>query len=166
MPFLNENSLLKEKIEEAKEKLLKGINYLEKLEIDLNKKEDRLWNEIIKSLENNDSIKAPSLAKELFEIKKLRKIIQNKKQSLEMVYTRLSFVKELEAIAKTLASINRMLKDVNQTIPNSINDVYDIIGTATIMDEFPILCSEESKRILNEAAVIAKLRKESLKLLP
>lgn len=160
MPFLNDNSLLKEKIEEAKERLLKGINYLEKLEIDLNKKDDNLWNEIINSFKNNDSIRANSLAKELFEIRKLKKIVQCKKQDLEMLYAKLSLVKELGDITKTLAPIGKILKDINQTIPNSINDVHDIMETTMIMSEIPIFCSEEAEKILNEAATIAKSRKE------
>ncbi|MEM0286076.1 MAG: hypothetical protein QXW34_02930, partial [Candidatus Methanomethyliaceae archaeon] len=69
MLFSNENSSLKEIIEEARNKILKGINHLEKLEIELDKKDNKLWNEVIKSFENNDSIKANSLAKELFEIR-------------------------------------------------------------------------------------------------
>ncbi|MDH5807249.1 MAG: hypothetical protein QXW62_03180 [Candidatus Methanomethylicaceae archaeon] len=163
MLFSNENSSLKEIIEEARNKILKGINHLEKLEIELDKKDNKLWNEVIKSFENNDSIKANSLAKELFEIRKLKKIIQNKKQDLEIISTKLLFIKEFEDITKTLTPINKILKDFNKSIPNSINEIHNIIETNIIINEIPIFYNEEVEKILNEAAMIAKLRKENSK---
>ncbi|MEM1573753.1 MAG: hypothetical protein QXY96_04630 [Candidatus Methanomethylicaceae archaeon] len=163
MLFSNENSSLKEIIEEARNKILKGINHLEKLEIELDKKDNKLWNEVIKSFENNDSIKANSLAKELFEIRKLKKIIQNKKQDLEIISTKLLFIKEFEDITKTLTPINKILKDFNKSIPNSINEIHNIIETNIIINEIPIFYNEEVEKILNEAAMIVKLRKENSK---
>ncbi|MEM2178100.1 MAG: hypothetical protein QXI49_02725 [Candidatus Methanomethylicaceae archaeon] len=163
MLFSNENSSLKEIIEEARNKILKGINHLEKLEIELDRKDNKLWNEVIKSFENNDSIKANSLAKELFEIRKLKKIIQNKKQDLEIISTKLLFIKEFEDITKTLTPINKILKDFNKSIPNSINEIHNIIETNIIINEIPIFYNEEVEKILNEAAMIVKLRKENSK---
>ncbi|MEM0286178.1 MAG: hypothetical protein QXW34_03465, partial [Candidatus Methanomethyliaceae archaeon] len=96
-------------------------------------------------------------------IRKLKKIIQNKKQDLEIISTKLLFIKEFEDITKTLTPINKILKDFNKSIPNSINEIHNIIETNIIINEIPIFYNEEVEKILNEAAMIAKLRKENSK---
>lgn len=166
MSFFHEGSSLKEKIEEARNRIQKGIDYLKRLENDLNKRDSEVWNEIIRSLKDDDSMRASSLANELSEIRKLKKIVQSKKQDLEIAHSRLLLVKELEDIVKTLNPISETLKDISKaildsSIPNALNDIWNSIGIDVMMREFPIFCSEDAEKILNEAAMIAKLKKEN-----
>jgi len=109
-------------------------------------------------------------ANECVEIRKLAKLIVSSQYALEQMMLRLQTVKKLSKILVTMSPVVSVLKETRSrlvgivpSVANSLNEVNQILvknlremGTTTTQYMEPITCSNEAKKILEEANFAAE----------
>jgi len=172
---------LKSKIELAIRRIEAQSQYLESV---LNRFADRdkyLFSKVVNAYSKNQIQRANVFANELAELRKMANFMVNAQLALERVVLRLRTVSQLGNVVVNLAPAIEVLKNVRTGIagvlPNAekeleqvgtmLNDIMIEAGHTTgTAPDFEV-ASEDARRILKEAAVVAEQRmKEKFPELP
>ncbi len=172
---------LKHRIEQAIRKIEAQVQYLESTLNRLTERDRFLFSKVVDAYSNHDMKRASVFANELAELRKMAGFIMNAKLALERVVLRLSTVTQLGNVVTSLAPATKVLQSVRSgvagVLPNAeqelgevgmlLNDIMIEAGqTVGISPDFEV-ASEDAKRILDEAAMVAEQRmKEKFPELP
>ncbi|GBC74701.1 hypothetical protein HRbin06_00008 [archaeon HR06] len=166
------SSSLREMLMEAQNKIKVQISRLDSIMAEVISRDQRLFRELVKQLEEKNREKANLLATELAQLRKVQNIILKSKIALEQIILRIGTVTDLGDVAVTLTPAIEVLKSVRKdmamvapeadsTFGEITNNLTTIVSEATqsealAMDITPN--SEEALKILEEAASIAELK--------
>ena len=147
----------------------------------LSERDKKIFDRVVQSYMKHDQPRANIFASELAEIRKMGKIALHARMALEQIVLRLGTVTELGDIAVTLTplvgviqGIRSGMSAVSPQVERELGDIGNLLGgiiqdagqVAGITLDFEMI-DEDSKKILNEAAVIAEQRmKQSFPNLP
>ena len=147
----------------------------------LSERDKTIFDRVVHSYMQHDQARANIFASELAEIRKMEKIALHARMALEQIVLRLGTVTELGDIAVTLTplvsviqGIRSGMSSVSPQVERELGDIGNLLGgiikdagqVAGITLDFEMI-DEDSKKILNEASVIAEQRmKQSFPDLP
>lgn len=158
---------LKPRVEGATRQLNTPISKLDFVSKQLDQKEAKLFARIVEAKQNQNISQAKSLANELVEIRKHKKVIGNMKISIERVKLRLTTVNELGDMMHALGPAMSAMKQIGPALSKFIPEAdaeFAAMGDALggLMDntfegsfEGSFDSNEESELILNEASAVA-----------
>jgi len=136
----------------------------------LHERDNKLFQRIVQATQNHDTSTSRILSKELAEIRKVSKILENARIALEQIELRLSTYHDLGDIVVTIAPTIGLMKNLRSSLikfmPNAdqeINQMAEMLG-GFMTDSFSTEGSfgldqssnAESEKILQEAAAIAE----------
>ncbi len=141
----------------------------------INRYEERdreLFERIVKAYENRDNKHANMLANELSEVRRQRNLLMNAKLALDNVSLRLRTILEfgnfvsavspvIDALQSIRSSVSGILPEVGSELSNigiELNDLVVEMGQSTGAEFDFSVGSEDAKKILEEAAVVAENR--------
>jgi len=173
---------IKNKIENAQNKLELQITKLAGISAKLQKKHDLIFEKIVNAQKSNNHAYAKAYAIELQEIRKMNNMVSNAKLSMEQINIRLNTVSELGDVIVTLSPCMSVIKGLGVSlggiIPqanSSMQDLSKILGdvlsgSAVGQQDTTLLTREGSAdtvAILEEAqAVIEGQTKENIPDIP
>lgn len=138
----------------------------------LSERDKKIFDRVVNSYMKHDQSRANIFASELAEIRKMGKIALHARMALEQIVLRLGTVTELGDIAVTLTPLVGVIQGirggmsaVSPQVERELGDIGNLLGgiiqdagqVAGITLDFEMI-DEDSKKILNEAAVIAEQR--------
>jgi division protein CdvB (Snf7/Vps24/ESCRT-III family) len=131
-----------------------------------------IFNRVVDAYMKHDEQRANIFASELAEIRKMEKMILHARLALEQIVLRLKTVTELGDIAVTLTPVvgviqnirggmaavspqaEKELGEIGSLLSGIVMDAGQVAGTSLDFE----MINEDSKNILNEAAVVAEQR--------
>jgi len=173
---------IKNKIENAQQKLELQIMKLGSITEKLQKKHDHVFEKIVSAQKSNNHAYAKAYAIELQEIRKMNNMVSNAKLSMEQINIRLNTVSELGDVIVTLSPCMSVIKGLGVSLGgimpqanSSMQDLSKILGdvlssSSTGQQDTAILTREGSAdtvAILEEAqAVIEGQTKDNIPDIP
>ena len=173
---------IKNKIENAQQKLELQITKLGSITEKLQKKHDHVFEKIVNAQKSNNHAYAKAYAVELQEIRKMNNMVSNAKLSMEQINIRLNTVSELGDVIVTLSPCMSVIKGLGVSLGgimpqanSSMQDLSKILGdvlssSGVEQQDTTILTREGSAdtvAILEEAqAVIEGQTKENIPDIP
>jgi division protein CdvB (Snf7/Vps24/ESCRT-III family) len=129
-----------------------------------------IFSKVVDAYSKNQIKRANVFANELADLRKMTNFMMNAELALERVVLRLRTVTQLGNIAVNLAPATKVLQDVGSGIsgmlPNAereleqvgimLNDIMAEAGQTTGIEPDFKVASEDAKRILSEAAMVAE----------
>ncbi|MFQ6094555.1 MAG: Snf7 family protein [Candidatus Bathyarchaeia archaeon] len=179
--ILRPKTPVKKRIELAIRRVEAQIQYLDGALNRLTERDKNLFSKVVDAYSNYEVQRANVFANELAELRKMAGFMMNAKLALERVVLRLRTVTELGNAVVTLAPATKVLQSVRKgvagVLPNAEQELGDV---GTMLNEIMIeagqttgispdfeLASEDARKILNEAAMVAEQRmKEKFPELP
>ena len=173
---------IKNKIENAQQKLELQIMKLGSITEKLQKKHDHVFEKIVSAQKSNNHAYAKAYAIELQEIRKMNNMVSNAKLSMEQINIRLNTVSELGDVIVTLSPCMSVIKGLGVSLGgimpqanSSMQDLSKILGEvlsgSTIRQQDTTLLTREGSAdtiaILEEAqSVIEGQTKENIPDIP
>ena len=126
---------IKNKIDDAQKKLELQIMKLGNISEKLQKKNDHIFEKIVKAQRSNNHAYAKAYATELQEIRKMNNMVSNAKLSMEQINIRLNTVSELGDVVVTLSPCMSVIKGLGASLGgimpqanSSMQDLSKILG--------------------------------------
>lgn len=126
---------LKNKIDEAQQKLQIQVTKLDSIHIKLQKKHDMIFERIVSAQKNHNTSYAKAYATELAQVRKMKSMVGNAKLSMEQIQLRLNTVSELGDVVVTLSPCMSIIKGLGSSIGGimpeanaSMQDLSSILG--------------------------------------
>ncbi len=126
---------IKNKIENAQQKLELQIMKLSGISAKLQKKHDHIFEKIVNAQKSNNHSYAKAYAIELQEIRKMNNMVSNAKLSMEQINIRLNTVSELGDVVVTLSPCMSVIKGLGVSLGgimpqanSSMQDLSKILG--------------------------------------
>ncbi len=126
---------IKNKIENAQQKLELQIMKLSGISAKLQKKHDHVFEKIVNAQKSNNHAYAKAYAIELQEIRKMNNMVSNAKLSMEQINIRLNTVSELGDVIVTLSPCMSIIKGLGVSLGgimpqanSSMQDLSKILG--------------------------------------
>jgi len=173
---------IKNKIENAQNKLELQIMKLAGISAKLQKKHDLIFEKIVNAQKSNNHAYAKAYAIELQEIRKMNNMVSNAKLSMEQINIRLNTVSELGDVVVTLSpcmsvikglgvSLGGIIPQANSSMQDLSKILGDVISGSTVGQQDTTLLTREGSAdtvaILEEAqAVIEGQTKENIPDIP
>lgn len=173
---------IKNKIDDAQKKLELQITKLGTISEKLQKKNDHIFEKIVKAQRSNNQAYAKAYAIELQEIRKMHNMVNHAKLSMEQINIRLNTVSELGDVVVTLSPCMSVIKGLGVSLGgimpqanSSMEDLSKILGdvlsgSSVAQQDHTLLTREGSAdtvAILEEAqAVIEGQTKENIPDIP
>jgi len=173
---------IKNKIDNAQKKLELQIIKLGSISEKLQKKNDQIFEKIVKAQRSNNHAYAKAYATELQEIRKMNNMVSNAKLSMEQINIRLNTVSELGDVVVTLSPCMSVIKGLGVSLGgimpqanSSMQDLSKILGdvlsgSAVTQQDTTLVThegSEDTVAILEEAqAVIEGQTKQNIPDIP
>jgi len=135
MNKVRSESPLKNKIDDAQQKLQFQVSKLGVITEKLQKKQDVVFHKIVEAQRANNHTYARAYAIELAEIRKMNNMVSNAKLSMEQIQIRLNTVSELGDIVVTLSPCMSIIKGLGTSIGGimpeaaaSMQDLSNVLG--------------------------------------
>ena len=173
---------IKNKIENAQQKLELQIMKLSGISAKLQKKHDHIFEKIVNAQKSNNHSYAKAYAIELQEIRKMNNMVSNAKLSMEQINIRLNTVSELGDVIVTLSpcmsvikglgvSLGGIMPQANSSMQDLSKILGDVLSGSTVGQQDTTLLTQEGSTdtvaILEEAqAVIEGQTKENIPDIP
>ena len=173
---------IKNKIDNAQKKLELQIIKLGSISEKLQKKNDHIFEKIVKAQRSNNHAYAKAYATELQEIRKMNNMVNNAKLSMEQINIRLNTVSELGDVIVTLSpcmsvikglgvSLGGIMPQANSSMQDLSKILGDVLSGSTVGPQDTTLLTREGSAdtvaILEEAqAVIEGQTKENVPDIP
>jgi len=173
---------IKNKIENAQQKLELQITKLAGISSKLQKKHDHIFEKIVNAQKSNNHAYAKAYAIELQEIRKMNNMVSNAKLSMEQINIRLNTVSELGDVIVTLSpcmsvikglgvSLGGIMPQANSSMQDLSKILGDVLSGSTVGQQDATLLTREGSvdtvAILEEAqAVIEGQTKENIPDIP
>jgi len=173
---------IKNKIDDAQKKLELQIIKLGSISEKLQKKNDHIFEKIVKAQRSNNHAYAKAYATELQEIRKMNNMVNNAKLSMEQINIRLNTVSELGDVIVTLSpcmsvikglgvSLGGIMPQANSSMQDLSKILGDVLSGSTVGQQDTTLVAREGSAdtvaILEEAqAVIEGQTKENVPDIP
>jgi len=173
---------IKNKIENAQQKLELQIIKLSGISAKLQKKHDHVFEKIVNAQKSNNHAYAKAYAIELQEIRKMNNMVSNAKLSMEQINIRLNTVSELGDVVVTLSpcmsiikglgvSLGGIMPQANSSMQDLSKILGDVLSGSSIGQQDTTLLTREGSvdtvAILEEAqAVIEGQTKENIPDIP
>ncbi len=173
---------IKNKIENAQQKLELQIMKLSGISAKLQKKHDHVFEKIVNAQKSNNHAYAKAYAIELQEIRKMNNMVSNAKLSMEQINIRLNTVSELGDVIVTLSpcmsiikglgvSLGGIIPQANSSMQDLSKILGDVLSSSAVGQQDTILLTREwsadTVAILEEAqAVIEGQTKENIPDIP
>jgi division protein CdvB (Snf7/Vps24/ESCRT-III family) len=173
---------IKNKIENAQQKLELQITKLAGISSKLQKKHDHIFEKIVNAQKSNNHAYAKAYAIELQEIRKMNNMVSNAKLSMEQINIRLNTVSELGDVIVTLSpcmsvikglgvSLGGIMPQANSSMQDLSKILGDVLSGSTVGQQDTTLSTREGSAdtvaILEEAqAVIEGQTKENIPDIP
>jgi len=173
---------IKNKIENAQQKLELQIMKLSGISAKLQKKHDHVFEKIVNAQKSNNHAYAKAYAIELQEIRKMNNMVSNAKLSMEQINIRLNTVSELGDVVVTLSpcmsvikglgvSLGGIMPQANSSMQDLSKILGDVLSGSTVGQQDTTLLTQEGSTdtvaILEEAqAVIEGQTKENIPDIP
>jgi len=173
---------IKNKIENAQQKLELQIMKLSAISAKLQKKHDHIFEKIVNAQKSNNHSYAKAYAIELQEIRKMNNMVSNAKLSMEQINIRLNTVSELGDVVVTLSpcmsvikglgvSLGGIMPQANSSMQDLSKILGDVLSGSTVGQQDTTLLTREGSTdtvaILEEAqAVIEGQTKENIPDIP
>jgi division protein CdvB (Snf7/Vps24/ESCRT-III family) len=173
---------IKNKIENAQQKLELQIMKLESISAKIQKKHDHIFEKIVNAQKSNNHSYAKAYAIELQEIRKMNNMVSNAKLSMEQINIRLNTVSELGDVVVTLSpcmsiikglgvSLGGIMPQANSSMQDLSKILGDVLSGSTVGQQDTTLLTQEGSTdtvaILEEAqAVIEGQTKENIPDIP
>ena len=119
---------LKSRIAAARGGLGAQVEKLAALDEKLRRKEQGIFERIVSATKSNDHAHARMYASELAEVRKILRIVDNAKLSLEQIRIRLDTISEMGDIVVTLTPCMAVIKDVSASVGGLIPEANSSIG--------------------------------------
>lgn len=119
---------LKSRIAAARGGLGSQVEKLAALDEKLRRKERGIFDRIVAATKSNDHSHARMYASELAEVRKILRIVDNAKLSLEQIRIRLDTISEMGDIVVTLTPCMAVIKDVSASVGGLIPEANSSIG--------------------------------------
>jgi len=136
MNKVRSDSPLKNKIDDAQQKLQFQVSKLGIITDKLQKKQDVVFHKIVEAQRTNNHSYARAYAIELAEIRKMNNMVSNAKLSMEQIQIRLNTVSELGDIVVTLSPCMSIIKGLGASIGGimpeataSMQDLSNCLGS-------------------------------------
>jgi len=136
MNRVRSESPLKNKIDDAQNKLQFQVNKLGVITDKLQKKQDVVFHKIVEAQRSNNHTYARAYAIELAEIRKMNNMVNNAKLSMEQIQIRLNTVSELGDVVVTLSPCMSIIKGLGVSIGGimpeaaaSMQDLSNCLGS-------------------------------------
>jgi len=121
---------LKHKIDVAQKQLENQISKLDKLETQLKSKNSVIFDRIVSAQKSNNNSHAKMYANELAEIRKIQKMVNGAKVSMQQVELRLNTVSDLGDVVVTLSPCMSLMKGIiptiNNIMPSATSSMQDV----------------------------------------
>jgi len=173
---------IKNKIENAQQKLELQIMKLSAISAKIQKKHDHIFEKIVNAQKSNNHSYAKAYAIELQEIRKMNNMVSNAKLSMEQINIRLNTVSELGDVIVTLSpcmsvikglgvSLGGIMPQANSSMQDLSKILGDVLSGSTVGQQDTTLLTQEGSTdtvaILEEAqAVIEGQTKENIPDIP
>lgn len=173
---------IKNKIDNAQKKLELQIMKLGNISEKLQKKNEQIFEKIVKAQRSNNHAYAKAYATELQEIRKMNNMVNNAKLSMEQINIRLNTVSELGDVVVTLSpcmsvikglgvSLGGIMPQANSSMQDLSKILGDVLSGSTVGQQDTTLLTHEGNAdtvaILEEAqAVIEGQTKENIPDIP
>jgi len=173
---------IKNKIENAQNKLELQIMKLAGISAKLQKKHDHIFEKIVNAQKSNNHAYAKAYAIELQEIRKMNNMVSNAKLSMEQINIRLNTVSELGDVIVTLSpcmsvikglgvSLGGIMPQANSSMQDLSKILGDVLASSAVGQQDTTLStrkgSADTVAILEEAqAVIEGQTKENIPDIP
>ncbi len=173
---------IKNKIENAQQKLELQIMKLSGISAKIQKKHDHIFEKIVNAQKSNNHSYAKAYAIELQEIRKMNNMVSNAKLSMEQINIRLNTVSELGDVVVTLSpcmsvikglgvSLGGIMPEANSSMQDLSKILGDVLSGSTVGQQDTAILSREGNTdtvaILEEAqAVIEGQTKENIPDIP
>jgi division protein CdvB (Snf7/Vps24/ESCRT-III family) len=173
---------IKNKIENAQQKLELQIMKLSAISAKIQKKHDHIFEKIVNAQKSNNHSYAKAYAIELQEIRKMNNMVSNAKLSMEQINIRLNTVSELGDVVVTLSpcmsvikglgvSLGGIMPQANSSMQDLSKILGDVLSGSTVGQQDTTLLTQEGSTdtvaILEEAqAVIEGQTKENIPDIP
>ena len=173
---------IKNKIENAQQKLELQIMKLSGISAKLQKKHDHIFEKIVNAQKSNNHSYAKAYAIELQEIRKMNNMVSNAKLSMEQINIRLNTVSELGDVIVTLSpcmsvikglgvSLGGIMPQANSSMQDLSKILGDVLSGSTVGPEDTTILTRggnaDTVAILEEAqAVIEGQTKENIPDIP
>tara|TARA_B100000029_G_scaffold146818_1_gene142135 strand:- start:854 stop:1510 length:657 start_codon:yes stop_codon:yes gene_type:complete len=126
---------LKNRLDSAQKKLQLQITRLGDIDTKLKNKHDAIFKKIVDAKKSNNESSAKMYANELAEIRKMDKMVNGAKLSMEQVQIRLNTVSELGDVVVTLSPCMSLIKglstslgDMMPNVSSSMQDLNTMLG--------------------------------------
>jgi len=173
---------IKNKIENAQNKLELQIMKLAGISAKIQKKHDHIFEKIVNAQKSNNHAYAKAYAIELQEIRKMNNMVSNAKLSMEQINIRLNTVSELGDVIVTLSpcmsvikglgvSLGGIMPQANSSMQDLSKILGDVLASSAVGQQDTTLSTREGSAdtvaILEEAqAVIEGQTKENIPDIP
>ena len=173
---------IKNKIENAQQKLELQIMKLSGISAKLQKKHDHIFEKIVNAQKSNNHSYAKAYAIELQEIRKMNNMVSNAKLSMEQINIRLNTVSELGDVIVTLSpcmsvikglgvSLGGIMPQANSSMQDLSKILGDVLSSSSVGQQDTAILKREGSAdtvaILEEAqAVIEGQTKENIPDIP
>jgi len=173
---------IKNKIENAQNKLELQIMKLAGISAKIQKKHDHIFEKIVNAQKSNNHAYAKAYAIELQEIRKMNNMVNNAKLSMEQINIRLNTVSELGDIIVTLSpcmsiikglgvSLGGIMPQANSSMQDLSKILSDVLSSSSVGQQDTTLTTQEGSAdtvaILEEAqTVIEGQTKENIPDIP
>jgi len=173
---------IKNKIENAQQKLELQIMKLGSISAKIQKKHDLIFEKIVNAQKSNNHAFAKAYAIELQEIRKMNNMVSNAKLSMEQINIRLNTVSELGDVIVTLSpcmsvikglgvSLGGIMPQANSSMQDLSKILGDVLSSSAVGQQDTTLLTREGSAdtvaILEEAqAVIEGQTKENIPDIP
>ena len=173
---------IKNKIENAQQKLELQIMKLAGISAKLQKKHDHIFEKIVNAQKSNNHAYAKAYAIELQEIRKMNNMVSNAKLSMEQINIRLNTVSELGDVIVTLSpcmsvikglgvSLGGIMPQANSSMQDLSKILGDVLSSSSVGQQDTAILKREGSAdtvaILEEAqAVIEGQTKENIPDIP
>lgn len=161
---------LKPRLDVAVKRIEGQIQRLDQASNRFNERDKSTFNQVIDAYSKHDGSRAGVYANELAEIRKMEKLTMQARLALDQIVLRLKTVTELGDVAATLVPVIGVIRDirngmstVSPQIASGLGEIGNILsgivldaGAVTGMTINFESMSEDSQKILEEAAVVAE----------
>ncbi len=159
---------LKPKIDEAQKKLQLQIIKLDSISKKLREKDDFIFKKVVEAVRTHSKAYSNTYATELYEIRKMNKMVTGAKLAMEQIQLRLNTISELGDVVVTLSPCMSIIKGLgtglNGLMPaadSSMADLSNILGEimsgASVSNDNSFVTdtsNSETNQILEEANAI------------
>jgi division protein CdvB (Snf7/Vps24/ESCRT-III family) len=167
---------IKNKIDDAQKKLELQIMKLGNISEKLQKKNDLIFEKIVKAQRSNNHAYAKAYATELQEIRKMNNMVNNAKLSMEQINIRLNTVSELGDVVVTLSpcmsvikglgvSLGGIMPQANSSMQDLSKILGDVLSGSAVAQQDTTLLSREGSAdtvaILEEAQAVIEGQTEN-----